>query len=84
MSLKQTLVAATMAVAAFGAALSGHDECANIAPSEELLAAAAQMAAHEAEAAKSPNKKPAAEVNVPVYIHVIASSQSKSDGYLSV
>ncbi|KAJ6779967.1 hypothetical protein PWT90_03345 [Aphanocladium album] len=83
MVFKQTLIAATMAVAAFGAALQGPDECGTIAPSPELLAAAAEMAAHEKQAAKNPNAKPAADVTVPVYLHVIAASQSKDDGYLS-
>lgn len=73
-----------MAAAVYGVALHGPEECASIEPSPELLAAAAEMAAKEAAAFKKPNAKPQADVNVPVYIHVIASSQSKQDGYLSV
>ncbi len=86
MAFKKSLVViATMATAAFGAALQGPDECGNIEPSAELLAAAAQMAENEADAAKKTSTaKIAADISVPVYIHVIASSQSKADGYLSV
>lgn len=83
MAFKTLVVAATMAATAFGAAFNGPEECVAIEPSPELLEAAAEMAAAEAVARKKPTAKPS-EVNVPVYIHVIASSEAKKDGYLSV
>ncbi|TQV98644.1 hypothetical protein V2A60_007639 [Cordyceps javanica] len=85
MAIKKSLVViATMAAAVFGAALQGPDDCAAVEPSAELRAAAAEMAAEEEAAANKPTGKiAAAEVNVPVYIHVIAKSKSKADGYLS-
>ncbi|KAM3564082.1 hypothetical protein ARSEF4850_002021 [Beauveria asiatica] len=81
---KSLVVAATMAVAAFGAALEGIDDCASTEPSAELLAAAEEMAAQEATVGNI-NARADDDVDtiVPTYIHVIASSESKSDGYLS-
>lgn len=84
MALKHSLlVVATMVAAAFGAALQRAEDCEAIEPSAELRAAAAEMAIKEEATAGKPSGK-LAEVNVPVYIHVVASSQSKADGYLSV
>ncbi|KAM3536043.1 hypothetical protein MY4038_000819 [Beauveria bassiana] len=81
---KSLVVAATMAVAAFGAALEGSNDCATTEPSAELLAAAKEMASQEAAKAKiNTQARDDADTNVPTYIHVIASSKSKSDGYLS-
>lgn len=82
---KSLVVAATMAVAAFGAALEGINDCATTEPSAELLAAAKEMASQEAAKAKiNTQARDDADTNVPTYLHVIASSKSKSDGYLSV
>ncbi|KAM3450809.1 hypothetical protein MY3296_005766 [Beauveria thailandica] len=81
---KALVVAATMTVAAFGAALEGIDDCASTEPSAELLAAAEEMAAQEATVDKI-NTRADDDVDtiVPTYLHVIASSESKSGGYLS-
>ncbi|OAA44542.1 metalloprotease 1 [Beauveria brongniartii RCEF 3172] len=79
---KSLVVAATMAVAAFGAALEGFQDCASTEPSAELLAAAEEMAAQEATVDKINTRADGdVDVIVPTYLHVIASSESK--GYLS-
>ncbi|KAM3507434.1 hypothetical protein MY10362_001755 [Beauveria mimosiformis] len=79
---KSLVVAATMAVAAFGAALEGVQDCASNEPSAELLAAAAEMAAQEATMDKIDTRADGdVDVIVPTYLHVIAYSESR--GYLS-
>ncbi len=67
-----------------GAVLNVDTECGAPEPSEELLSAAREFAVAEAQTANSFAASTAlATVNVPVYVHVVASSES-DPGYISV
>lgn len=85
MAFKKTLILlASLTATTFGAAVNGHEDCGSSAPSEDLIAAAREMQQQESVATKSGKMALAATINVPTYFHVIYTSKTKKDGYLTV
>ncbi|KAJ6781096.1 hypothetical protein PWT90_00677 [Aphanocladium album] len=85
MPLKHLLLVAAMAATTFGAAMNSHDECGTTEVSADYLAAVREMQEEEAVAVKATvNQRPAANIIIPTYFHVVSTSKAKKDGYLTV
>lgn len=84
MAFKSLFTLGSLAIVAMGHAIHKED-CAAPPPTEEHIAIAKEMGLNETMFANEGFSLQAqANVEVPVYIHVVAKSKSSSDGYASV
>ncbi|TDZ24962.1 Extracellular metalloprotease [Colletotrichum sidae] len=81
MQAKLTLVAALAAIASAAVAPVGRFGCATEEPSAEHLEISKKLA--EEEAANAGNFTLLATINVPTYFHVVASSQTVANGWVT-
>ncbi|KAL7938379.1 hypothetical protein V8C35DRAFT_276748 [Trichoderma chlorosporum] len=88
MIIRCLVAAASVAIAALAQAVlsSGLDSDAfacGVSHSDEFKKISSKLAMEEAEDKFLDQKRSATEINVSVYVHVVASSQNATDGYLS-
>lgn len=84
MALKTALLlAGSMAASVMGAAINNRDECGAPDPTEEHIAITKQLVLNET--MFTDNEFAAqANVNVPVYVHIVAKDKTPKGGYAKV